>query len=121
MSPPPSSARRHIDHHNITTKNSLPQSLLFFILLIASPTLVLASSLFAPTCAAEHIPLAYVNKGGNSEPKPLMRAVSYMICVGACTGIVLISLLMKHHSHSNQTIPVDVSREESQGNGGQAG
>ena len=54
------SARRHY-------KNQV------LILLIKLLAFASASSLLAPTCKAEN-QLAYINKGSNEQPKPLMRA-----------------------------------------------
>ena len=69
MTTPLTSARRHINYHHSKASNFL----LFLVILLLSPKKVFASSSFAPTCAAEQS-LAYVNKGGNHKPKPLMRA-----------------------------------------------
>mmetsp|Transcript_11878 Transcript_11878/g.21955 ORF Transcript_11878/g.21955 Transcript_11878/m.21955 type:complete len:329 (+) Transcript_11878:89-1075(+) len=69
MTTPLTSARRHINYHHSKSSNFL----LFLVILLLSPKKVFASSSFAPTCAAEQS-LAYVNKGGNHKPKPLMRA-----------------------------------------------
>jgi len=63
------SARRH----HINYKNTITKIPLYLILLIKLLAFVSASSLIAPTCKAEN-QLAYINKGSNEQPKPLMRA-----------------------------------------------
>ena len=64
-----SARRRHINYKN----HSITKIPLYLILLIKLLAFASASSLLAPTCKAEN-QLAYINKGSNEQPKPLMRA-----------------------------------------------
>ncbi|KAL9189726.1 hypothetical protein ACHAXT_009401 [Thalassiosira profunda] len=71
MTTPPSSGGRNRHHSSRPSINFLH---LVLILLISPRGIFAASSLFTPACAAEHPPLAYVSRGHDPEPKPLMRA-----------------------------------------------
>ena len=62
------SARRHHINYKNYRITRIPLYLILKLLEFAS-----ASSLLAPTCKAEN-QLAYINKGSNEQPKPLMRA-----------------------------------------------
>ena len=69
-----STKRHHNNQHTPVTSFSI---LLLFLLVSILTQRVFASTPFiAPTCKAEQLPLAYVNKGNtnNDQPKPLMRA-----------------------------------------------
>mmetsp|Transcript_1535 Transcript_1535/g.3270 ORF Transcript_1535/g.3270 Transcript_1535/m.3270 type:complete len:336 (-) Transcript_1535:131-1138(-) len=73
MKAPSTSAKRHLNNYHRSKKQS-NNFLLFLLLLLVSQKKVFASSpsLFAPNTSEQS--LAYVNKGNNREPKPLMRA-----------------------------------------------